>query len=682
MGFLSPWFFLGALAVGVPVWVHLIRKQQSTPSPLPSLMFYRRLPVRTMSRQQLQHLLLLLMRCLLVLLLVLAFARPFFTSANPLAAAAKSKLVVILVDVSGSMRYGDRAAKARAAAHDAVNKLGALDQAQIVAFDAEAHILNAVSGDRGVLSAMIDAEVKPGVLPTRYAVAFTALERIARTANMPVSAVLITDSQKSGWAAGSEMPRTPLTWIAIDDKPHPNWAVADVRVAHDTYLSKYPRGVQARINGFGTTAAQREVAFLLNGREIQRRKVEVPASGSVAVSFDGFELPLGVSRGEVRMTPADDLPFDDAVYFTIQRREPYKLLFVGSGGERPAVYFKQALGAGEDPAFSIETSGPLSQFSAVLLVNSSTVPAGLRDYVEKGGGLLVAPGDRTDWVALERALGDALPASGGEKTYVRRDSDQFLTIGDFERDHVLFRPFAGPAASGLLSARFFGYFKLTSRCCVVARFSNGDPAVIDRPLGIVGSRPLDAAAIRLANRGRVVVLASAPDNVWSDFPIRPGFVPFVKQTARYLARLSDEPPYYTVPSTAALGNRAVVLNPQGKRQDEQLQSGAAFAKLDEIGFYELRREGQSAYIAADADPRESDLTPLSAEDRALLTAKAPSSERDVDAVAAADAKPSREEQEQRQNIWWAVIVTAALLAVLESFAGNGILRLPSSEEQS
>jgi hypothetical protein len=664
MSFLTPWFLLGGLAVGIPIWVHLIRRQQSEPSPLPSLMFYRRLPVRTMSRQQLQHLLLLAARCLLILLLALAFARPFFTSANPVAMAAKSRLYVILVDVSGSMRYGDRAARAQAAAREALGKLSALDEAQLVSFDAEAHILNPPSNDRGVLSALVDTELKPGALPTRYAAAFTAVEKIARTATLPVSAVLITDSQKSGWTAGNEMPHVPLTWIGIDDKPHPNWAVADVRIAHDTYQSKYPRGVQARVNGFGTPAAQREILFLLNGREIQRRKVQVPASGSVAVSFDGFELPLGVSRGEVRMTPADDLSFDDAVYFTIQRREPYKLLFVSGGGDRPLVYFRQALGAGEDPAFAIETSGPLRQFSAVILVNASSAPPHLREFVEKGGGLLVAPGDRTDWSSLASALGPLLPASGGEKTYVRRDGDQFITFGDFQRDHVLFQPFAGPAAAGLLAARFFGYFRVKADAGVLARFSNGDPAVVEKAVG----------------QGRVLLLASAPDNVWSDFPIRPGFVPFVKQAARYLARLPDEPAYYTVPATASLGTAATVMNPHGKRLYEELKEGSSFAKLDEIGFYEVRRQGQSAYLAANADPRESDLTPFSAEDRALLTQKSPTTAQAA-AVAASDAKPTREEQEQRQNLWWTVLGIATLLVVLESFAGNGILRLPRSEEQ-
>ncbi len=677
MSLLTPWFLLGGLAVGIPVWVHLIRKQQSTPSPLPSLMFFRRLPVRTMSRQHLEHLLLLAARCLLILLLALAFARPFFTGNNPIAAAAKARLVVVMVDVSASMRYGDRAAKAEAAARDAIKKLGALDQAQMLTFAAEAHILGAASTDHAALLALAASELKPTALPTRYAAAFSALEKIARTSTLPVTGILITDSQKTGWTAGSEPPRLPnggtVEWVSIDDQPHPNWAVADVRINHYTFQSKYPRGVQARVNGFGTKeAAKRDVAFLLNGREIQRRKVEVPSNGSVAVTFDGFDLPPGVSRGEIKMTPGDDLPLDDNVYFTIERREPYKILFVGggAGSERTLLYFRHAASSGDDPAFVVESQGTsnLSPYGAVVLFNTSSAPASLRGYVEKGGGLLILPGDRTDWRGLESALGPLMPAGDGEKVYVRRENEQFITIGDFQRDHLLFEPFQGPAAAGLQTARFFGYFRVKAADGVLARFSSGDPALVEKTVG----------------KGRVLLLTSAPDNIWSDLPVRPGFVPLVKQAARYLTRLPDEPAYFTVPAMAlvaesAEGVKPQVMKPGGKRLDEELKSGPAFVKLDETGFYELRRQGTSAYIAANSDPRESDLTPMPAEDRALLMAK-PSDAAAAAVQAGQDAKPTREEQEARQNMWWTVLVIVALLAALESFAGNGILKLPREEE--
>src|SRR5258708_34610290 len=40
MGFLAPWFLAGAVAVGLPLWIHLLRFWRSTPHPFSSLMFF------------------------------------------------------------------------------------------------------------------------------------------------------------------------------------------------------------------------------------------------------------------------------------------------------------------------------------------------------------------------------------------------------------------------------------------------------------------------------------------------------------------------------------------------------------------------------------------------------------------------------------------------------------------
>src|SRR5260370_1471160 len=42
MGFLAPWFLGGLAALGVPVFVHLLRKHVTIPRPVSSLMFFER----------------------------------------------------------------------------------------------------------------------------------------------------------------------------------------------------------------------------------------------------------------------------------------------------------------------------------------------------------------------------------------------------------------------------------------------------------------------------------------------------------------------------------------------------------------------------------------------------------------------------------------------------------------
>src|SRR5207253_10952894 len=77
MGFLAPWFLVGFLALGVPVFVHLLRKHVTIPRPVSSLMFFERGTVSSTRHRRLRYLLLFALRAALVLLVVLVFADPF-----------------------------------------------------------------------------------------------------------------------------------------------------------------------------------------------------------------------------------------------------------------------------------------------------------------------------------------------------------------------------------------------------------------------------------------------------------------------------------------------------------------------------------------------------------------------------------------------------------------------------
>ena len=77
MGFLAPWFLAGAVAIGLPFWIHLLRQYRSTPHPFSSLMFFERRTQSSIKHRRLRYLLLLSLRVALLLLIALAFANPF-----------------------------------------------------------------------------------------------------------------------------------------------------------------------------------------------------------------------------------------------------------------------------------------------------------------------------------------------------------------------------------------------------------------------------------------------------------------------------------------------------------------------------------------------------------------------------------------------------------------------------
>ncbi|HIE82719.1 MAG TPA: alpha-1-antitrypsin, partial [Dehalococcoidia bacterium] len=80
MAFLSPLFLVGLIGVAIPILVHLIRREQNQVIPFPSLMFLRRIPYQAVrQRRSIRNLILLLVRLTAFVLIVIAFARPFFT---------------------------------------------------------------------------------------------------------------------------------------------------------------------------------------------------------------------------------------------------------------------------------------------------------------------------------------------------------------------------------------------------------------------------------------------------------------------------------------------------------------------------------------------------------------------------------------------------------------------------
>src|SRR6185295_6124725 len=133
VGFLAPWFLAGLAAIGLPVWLHLLKQHKTTPLPFSSLMFFERRTQSSIKHRRLRYLVLFALRTALVILLALAFARPFINSAT-VASAGGGKLLVLAVDNSFSMRQGDRLERAKTGAVQALSNLRPEDRALALTF--------------------------------------------------------------------------------------------------------------------------------------------------------------------------------------------------------------------------------------------------------------------------------------------------------------------------------------------------------------------------------------------------------------------------------------------------------------------------------------------------------------------------------------------------------------------
>ena len=150
MGFLSPWFLAGLVAIGLPIWLHLLRQYKRTPQPFSSLMFFERRIQSSAKHRRLKYLVLLALRLAVLTLLAIAFANPFVNRTETL--ASRRKLTVIAIDRSFSMRYGTRMQEAKQAAHRVLAALRGQQLAQVIAIDSHVVRLTQPEMDRGMLA--------------------------------------------------------------------------------------------------------------------------------------------------------------------------------------------------------------------------------------------------------------------------------------------------------------------------------------------------------------------------------------------------------------------------------------------------------------------------------------------------------------------------------------------------
>ena len=220
--------------------MHLIQRERKHVVEFPSLMFLRRIPYQSVRRRRIRHWMLLLMRLAALALIVLAFARPFFRSADPSAAAAGgAREVVILVDRSYSMGYGDRWARALAAARDAIERAQRRRSrvARVLLVGAEVALRS--TADKGRLQAAL-APRSFGAGATRYGPALKLAGSIL-SASRRCRAARSCSSPTFSAAAGSgaDDVRLPearsLTPVAIGDAETANLSVTPVSLQRSTF---------------------------------------------------------------------------------------------------------------------------------------------------------------------------------------------------------------------------------------------------------------------------------------------------------------------------------------------------------------------------------------------------------------------------------------------------------------
>lgn len=109
MTFLNPALLLGLIAAAIPILLHLLNLRRLRTIEFSTLTFLKELQRTRIRRLKIRQLLLMVLRTLLVMLLVLAFARPTLKGSIMGSIGSHGKTtIVLLIDDSFSMTASDQ----------------------------------------------------------------------------------------------------------------------------------------------------------------------------------------------------------------------------------------------------------------------------------------------------------------------------------------------------------------------------------------------------------------------------------------------------------------------------------------------------------------------------------------------------------------------------------------------
>jgi hypothetical protein len=350
MSLLYPLFLAGLAAVGVPIFLHMIRRPTRERVPFSSLIFLRTTAPRLRNRSRLEHVPLLLLRCLVLCLLALAFARPFLKRSAPMRAVRASRRVALLIDTSASMRRGDLWSQAVREAESVLSGAGAEDRVCVMAFDQDVRTLVGFeqwrtmdAGQRVSVARQQISEVSPGWdrtdLGRALVAAAEALEDDEVHDNEQAAGVrqivLISDMQRGSslealkayaWPEETELAVRPVatqgtTNVALQlMTDRRELARADEDARPKVRINSEPDSARERFRlGWESEAAEGATAPPID--------VYVPPGHSVVV-----RAPARASSVAQRLIlTGDDHDFDNTLFVAPPVRQPINVLYLGDG---------------------------------------------------------------------------------------------------------------------------------------------------------------------------------------------------------------------------------------------------------------------------------------------------------------------------------------------------------------
>lgn len=668
MNLLSPWFLAGIALIAGPIIFHLIRRATKDRIRFSATQFLKESPPRLERKSRIQNPWLLALRCLVIALLALAFARPFIESNLPITSnISPPNTLVLILDSSASMQREGAWVDAIQRAESYIEDLDSQDQLSIISVSSNAQLKLPFDrwsewppNERQTLAEAMLSEMKPNWGSSRLddavELALAELEQVDEGSAMTSKKriVLLSDLQKSARIAG------------IAGREWPEGCRFEIETITGTQTGN------AGIHWLGWTGEddQRKMRIgIRSSGEIANPELELTlldASSDTALSEptklysnsgDKNLVLLNVpanAEGPFKVTlSGDSASYDNTLYIAEERPRPMAMHYFGDieNAEDPnqaAFYIKRASAGWEDPVIkfgdpemSDDEGNRASPFILIDSVLDQNSVANVKSQISAGshGLLLLNSPERIE-------VAGALLNEDGWIDGPENQNDSRLGTIDFQ--HPSFNLFADPRFSDFSRVRFWHTHTVqlpeNSAVNTIASYDDESPAILDASIG----------------KGTLTIWIGDWGPKFSQWVLSTKFVPWLQRLLERAAGGPDQP---------SVANLDTVHSQFGSPTASWQRLGSdsfTTEKPAEPGLYRLRDGRADRWVAFQISPEESEWEPHAFEDWERLGAPLGISSSQSDSKVPSESELRSQnavELESQQQIWrWAIIAVAILLA--------------------
>ncbi|HLX11360.1 MAG TPA: BatA domain-containing protein [Bacteroidota bacterium] len=559
MTFLNPLVLFGLAAAAIPVVLHLLNLRKLRTIEFSTLTFLKELQQSRIRRLKIRQLLLLLIRTLIILALVLAFARPALKGAlfGTIGASAKSTVVFILDDsfsMAASDQGGEYFKQAKERTEKLIDVLNAGDEVYLIRMsDLPKATIDPATHDFSTLRSVIrESNISNVRRPLDSALAL-ATKLLGKSQNANKEVYVISDMQQTLFGAAQKSTAAKyfgstvrVFLVNIGARSADNVAVDSVAVLSKIVEKNKPLEIYASVRNYSNQPLSNYVlsVFLDNARAAQQ-SMRIEPDGSASVVLTVTPKRSGYIEGYVELEN-DPIEQDNRRYFTVFIPDRINVAMISSDSS-DAHYVALALDAGNsaDQAALVNVAqfapdkfpliDPKSYDAMIVIGANGLLPnavARIKEFVEQGGGLVLFPGSKYTPAEFNTGLLPALSIPDAGSVIGGGGAQTSVSFRQVDLDHPLFASMFDLPQKGKLQNEGIESPTITS---VVQRQSGREGHTI---VSLTDGTPF-LSEHRLG-RGKILFYSVAPVLSWSDFPVRGIFVPMIFRSVVYASSSAIE----------------------------------------------------------------------------------------------------------------------------------------------